>query len=264
MNFKLHYIFLFLAAGWLLAACSSDEPAEVEPGADAEVTFVVSDLSRASVTSDINFDGSQFAIYGDMKFKDHDLIKVFDNTVVKYINGKWCYDDLQYWFPQHEHSFIAMHPVAAAGISGTRYSDSRLSFSYTLPDDYQEGSDLIVATHRRKVDANPPSVADPINLKFFHILSRIDFRLKNDGAADIVRVTEIKLEGIDRTGSFTIIPANLSSGSRPTITIFHGRAFQTAEISPRKSKLMSPRTIHFPSSPSTMPCSWCLSLIIMA
>lgn len=218
MHTKLLHIILLINAVWLMSSCSSHEPAEDGPGTGPEVTFIVSDQSRASVTSDLNRNGSGFAIYGDMKFKDYPQTKIFDNTIVRYLDGKWRYDNPQYWFPQHEHSFIAMHPVATTvdGISDTQYSDSRLSFEYTLPDDYTSASDLMVATHRRKIEADPAPKALPIALKFCHIMSRVNFQLTNAAAADIVRVSEIKLEGINRTGSFTIIPASLLPGSSQT------------------------------------------------
>lgn len=40
--------------------------------------------------------------------------------------------------------------------------------------------------------------------------------VKNTGAADNLRVTKIVLEGVNRTGSFAITPAALSSGSEQT------------------------------------------------
>ncbi|MDE6402838.1 MAG: fimbrillin family protein, partial [Muribaculaceae bacterium] len=48
------------------------------------------------------------------------------------------------------------------------------------------------------------------------IMSRINFKVTNSKAADIVRVTEIKLDGVNRAGSFAVIPAPLLSGSRQT------------------------------------------------
>lgn len=211
MSLKLRYIILLIAAGGLLSSCASTGD-DVEQG--AEMTFVVSELSRASVTNDINFSGSEFAVYGDMKLKDNPSIKVFDGNIVTYRGSKWEYNNPQYWFPQHEHSFIAMHPVEAKGMSEPEYSNSWLSYSYTLPTDFTEAKDLIVATHRRMADANPAAKATPVALNFFHIMSRINFVLTNEAAADIVRVTEIKLENVNRTGSFAVTPAPLLSGDR--------------------------------------------------
>lgn len=210
MHPKLLYIILLITAARLVSACSSHDPADIT--SDSEMAFVVSDdQSRAAVVSSLNSAGSEFAIYGDMKFKDNPKLIVFDNAIVRYNNGNWVYDEPQYWFPQHEHSFVAMLPAAAEGLTGTGYSDSKLSFKYTLPADYTAASDLMVATHRRLYQTNTSSV---VALKFSHIMSRIDFKVKNDKAADIVRVTRIALEGVNKTGAFAITPAPLTSGQQ--------------------------------------------------
>lgn len=75
----------------------------------------------------------------------------------------------------------------------------------------------MVATHRRKMpEDNPSYSADPVRLGFAHIMSRVDFRVKNDKAADILKVTRIKLEEINKTGAFKIAPAPVLSGSDRT------------------------------------------------
>lgn len=200
-----------------MSSCTSHDLVEDGLGSGAEVMFVVSDLSRASVTSNISYNDSKFVIYGDMKFNDNPKTKIFDNDIVKYQYDRWGYDSPQYWFPMHEHSFIAMHPVITDGISAKQYSDSRLSFNYTISDNYQEACDLMIATHRRKVDSIPTSQdAAPISLKFSHILSRVNFQLTNDAAADIVRVEKIVMEGVNKMGSFAVAPAPLLPGSKQT------------------------------------------------
>lgn len=200
-----------------MASCSSHVPTGNDLDTGSEMTFVVSELSRASVTTDLKYDGAKFAIYGDMKLNDNPRTVIFDNTLIRYSSGNWVYDEIQYWFPKHEHSFVAMHPVIddiVEGISDMRYSDSRLSFSYALPGNYKSATDLIVATHRRLADADHTVKASPIALNFHHIMSRINFRVTNDAAADIVKVTEIKLDGVNKMGSFSIIPAPLLSGKQ--------------------------------------------------
>ena len=217
MFLKLRYIIILIALCGLMPSCTSDTPAESDEG--AEVTFATAELSRAVAMSSLNTEGFSFAIYGDMKFMNSDQpVNVFGGNAVTYRSGKWTYNDTQYWFPKHEHSFVAVYPAVTDGMSDAEYAASRLSFTYTLPETYSEASDLMVATHRRQYqyDGNSSSLALPVNLQFQHIMSRINFKVTNDKAADIVRVTEIKLDGLNRTGSFTIIPAQLLPGSRQT------------------------------------------------
>lgn len=209
MYLKLLYIIILIAASRLMSSCTSQNPEENDLGKSDEVTFIVSDQSRASVITDISYTDSKFAVYGDMKFKNNPPTTIFDNNVVRYSDGKWVYDNIQYWFHNHEHSFVAIYPYDAASAS---YSNSTLSFTYTLPENFADTPDIMAATHRRMHKDNPSSPASPVKFGFFHILSRINFQLTNNGAADIVRVDEIKLEGINKTGTYTITPAPLSSG----------------------------------------------------
>lgn len=211
MYHKLKYLYcLPILVACLMSSCNSDMLDSEDVDMGTELSFDIKDLSRASVTREFN----QFAVYGDTKFKDYDPTVVFDKTIVRYQNNKWSYDGTQYWFPKHLYSFVAIYPDAATGMTEPVYLNSQLSFTYTLPDDYKSAADLMVATHRRFYDTS--SSTSSVKLSFGHILSRINFLLKNDGAADIVRVTKIELEGVNRTGSFSITPASLSSGSQQT------------------------------------------------
>ena len=206
---RVQHIILLFAACFLMLSCGSTGE-DIAEG--SEMTFVVSDVSRASVTTGMNQEGSKFAIYGDMKSSGKSPKTVFDEVVVSYSNGKWGYDDPQYWFPNFEYSFIALHPMGVSGVSDVQYSESQLSFKYTLPGNFASTNDLMVATHRRMIE--PTYENTPIALKFSHILTRVDFVVKNDMAADFVRVKGIKLEGINSSGSFSILPASIISGGR--------------------------------------------------
>ncbi|MDE6283636.1 MAG: fimbrillin family protein [Muribaculaceae bacterium] len=215
MYLKLRYIIILIALCGLMTSCTSDTTAEPDAGAEVEVTFVTADPSRAVALSGINTEGSTFAIYGDMKFMNSDRpVNVFGGNAVTYRSGKWTYEDTQYWFPQHEHSFIAMHPAGATGLSETEYSNSQLSFTYTLPDNFEDARDLLVATHRRMYSGMSSS-ANPVMLRFWHIMSRINFMMNCYEPADKISVS-IELQGVNKTGTFSIIPAPLSSGGEQT------------------------------------------------
>ena len=219
MDTKLTYLYSYLLsiAACLMCSCTSDDPYDDPYAAKGdEMILAVGELSRSSLTTNLNTQGSRFAIYGNMKFKDYDPTLIFDKTIVSYNNNRWTYGETQYWFPQHVYSFVAMHPVDPAGISDTEYSDNRLSFTYTVPDDYKSANDLMVATHRRLYEENSSSPTTPVKLMFWHIMSRINFQVSNAGAADNLRVTKIELERVNRTGTFAITPAVLSADSRQT------------------------------------------------
>lgn len=226
MNPKILYIIL-LNACWLLSSCDGGEPEGGGKKPSSEMQFVVSELSRASVTANIDTEGSRFAVFGDMRFAgntEKSPSVLFDKDEVVYTGGRWICDNIRYWFPEFEYSFIAVHPTAIVTLTGAdaQYTESSLSFTYTIPVsadnvlDKQELSDIIVATHRRIHKEDPSTPAAPVGLKFWHTMSRVNFRLTNAGAADNVVVNSITLEGVNTTGTFTIAPAPLLPGSIQT------------------------------------------------
>lgn len=216
MDAKLIYSYLLSLAACLVVSCTADTSDDETVKRGAGLSFEVSELTRASVTTGLD----KFSVYGDMQIKDTRTI-IFDKTEVvrNHANGKWNYaGPTQYWFPQHVYSFVAIAPVSAfeAG-NGPQYSNSAISFTYTLPDNFKSTHDLLVATHRRMYkDNRGSSSALPVKFGFFHILSRINFNVKSVEVADILRVTKIELKGINRTGTFTVVPAPLLSGSEQT------------------------------------------------
>ncbi|MDE6304584.1 MAG: fimbrillin family protein [Paramuribaculum sp.] len=189
-----------------------------------ELLFATSGLTRASVTADINTKGSRFAVCGDMKNvvsenSGNKPTVIFYNTEVEYDGSSWSYGDTRYWLPKYEYSFVAIYPtsVLSGAADDLQYSNSTLSSTYTIPVsdgekiNTHELVDIIAATHRR---GHTDNSATPVNLKFFHIMSRINFLLSLTGTVDKVRVTEIELEGVNKTGTFAVTPATLTAGSR--------------------------------------------------
>lgn len=225
MYLKLRHIILFLISGCLISSCVSDSPGERDETSGSELQFAAGELTRA-VTTNINTEGSKFSLFGEKKFQgesaSHSPIVIFNNTPVTYSGEGWTYGEPEYWFPQHEYSFVAVHPVSVLSKSGVEYSNSSLSFSYTMPLSESEEvnipdlADIIVSTHRRMYKESISSSAAPVRLNFFHVMSRINFQLTNEGAADMVRVKKIELEGVNKTGTFSITPASLLSGGIQT------------------------------------------------
>ena len=216
------YIFLSVLAVCVASSCASDPLVHVE-GEGVELSFATYGDTRASVTTDINTKGARFAVCGDMRKaesgnSDSKRIVIFSNTEVKYDGTNWRYDETRYWFPNFEYSFVAIHPasVLSETANDSQYSNSTLSFRYTVPIldgdriNKVELTDIIAATHRRTYNDDGNFSATPVKLNFFHTMSRINFLLKYEGTADKVRITKIELEGVDKTATFTLVPAPLS------------------------------------------------------
>ncbi|MDE6690277.1 MAG: fimbrillin family protein, partial [Prevotella sp.] len=204
-----------------IASCTSDAPDSGIVSSDSEMRFTISDVTRASITTSNNITSKPFVVYGDMRSSQKDstnpLFVIFNGTKVEYQDNNWNYESTQYWFPGYEYSFVTIYPEPVfAGLEEPQYSNSQLSFKYTLPDDFTDTSDLLATTHRRKYIDREQTPATPVSFKFFHIMSRLNFSLEYNGAADQITITKVELEGVNKTGTFTIIPAPLLSGSEQT------------------------------------------------
>ena len=220
----MHYIYkrplvasLLAAIAYVFCACSSDSPEIVSP----EMRFVAADASR-SIVSGINYEGSCFAIFGDMKFSTSSPVKVFHNVEVKYDGSAWNYAGAQYWFPDHEHSFVAVYPAKALeNIGEHQYSESKLSFEYALPIvddatlDKDETLDLLFATHRRMYK---PGDDGTVSFKFDHLMSLVNlapaFSDNKMGEEDYILIHELALSGINTKAQFDIVPAPRLSASQ--------------------------------------------------
>ena len=212
---------LLTAATCVFYACSSDAPEVTSPKNPQEVEFATADVSRA-VTTNINYIGSRFALFGDMKYSTGSPVEIFRNVEVKYNGDAWNYAGMQYWFPNHEHSFVAIYPAEVfKNDDGARYVNSRLSFSYTIPTtdgtilDKDGTLDLLVATHRRMYNAGGDNT---IFLRFGHLMSLINFapafsdNLLSDDA--YILLHRLELLEIATQARFDILPASRQSGNQ--------------------------------------------------
>lgn len=212
----LRYRILLLTLPLLLAACGSQESAEPTEAAVMEFTTTV--RSRSSLVSNDNFKQKPFEVYGDMTLASKTV--VFDGTPVSFDfdRQEWRYSGEQYWFPNHEHSFVALYPADAPFLSGTVYSDSKLSFTYTYPvDRYNDAVDMLVATHRRRYNDGATS---RVAFGFDHILSAISLSMSYKGPSVVasipIRVNSITFKNIPLKAVFAITPAPLTDATSMT------------------------------------------------
>lgn len=183
--------------------------------------FDISTDSRAAVTTASNITGKPFAIFGDVVLRSQPGVyqpaplTIFDNTPVTYVNSAWTTPSTTYWFPEREHSFVAIHPASVVdGNSGANhsYTGSNLQFTYTLPSDHNQIADILAATHRRQYISGKTTA---VGLRFGHLMSQInllpslnDNYLAKDG---YILLHEIRLAGIRTRASLTVAPAPLVS-----------------------------------------------------
>lgn len=217
MKVKPIYIVLISIVTCLISSCNSDSPDSNETGKGAQVTFDVSDLTRGSVTTSFN----KFAVYGDMKYHEDTNstpIVLFNKTEVEYKNGSWKYEGVQYWFHNHEHSFVGIAPLSVLAISNLpTYSDSRLSFAYSIPTSGNKVSantdvtDIIAATHRRLYNDRDDN--HTTTFQFVHIMSLINIApALNDNIMteeEFITIHKVEFAGFKTKANFNITPASI-------------------------------------------------------
>lgn len=207
----------------LMPSCNSDTPDDVFPSRGAEMSFNVSDLSRASVTSSID----KFAIYGDMKIGNGNASLpnvVFRNAEVVYSDGDWRYEGTQYWFPKYEHSFVAISPVSVLATDPVpEYSYSKLSFTYEIPapggilSSNDDVTDILISTHRRYYESEE-STDNKITFTFGHVLSLINIAPAfYDNTLDshaYIEFHRLEFSGVGTKARFDIEPASILSNNQ--------------------------------------------------
>lgn len=224
-NAKLTYLYFLSFVVCLLSSCTSDTP-DVDPGKGAEMYFDVSDQTRAAVTTSID----EFVVYGDIKSPTNETsnsVVMFNKTKVEYKNGSWSYDDTQYWIPNYEHSFVAIHPgVIFENGNAPKYLNSELSFEYSIPaaggilSSTSDVADILVATHRRlyKKVGSVSDLENKVTLKFGHVMSLINIApaLNDNGMSrdGYIQFHKLELSGVKSKAQFNIAPAQRQSNSQ--------------------------------------------------
>ena len=214
-------ISLFVMLVCVLQACSSGS-SDIKPDArQDEMQFATTNISRA-VTSSIDYAGSRFVVFGDMRFQTNSPNEVFNTIEVEYDGNAWNYEGTQYWFPLYEYSFVAVYPVHSVKNTGNpKYEDSKLSIDCVLSTtvgenhDKEELTDMLVATHRRNYD---PNIGNTVSFMFEHIMSLVNFAPEFfdniAGLEDYIKIHKLEFSEINTKTRLDIMPAPLSSNNQ--------------------------------------------------
>ncbi|MDE7386513.1 MAG: fimbrillin family protein [Muribaculaceae bacterium] len=228
MSYKLIYSILALGSLTLATACSSTEAIDDSPADGIAVRFTArANDSRASITTNSTITNIPFVVYGDMvptaSASTATPTVIFPGTLVTYADNAWQYADPQYWFPNHTHSFVAIHTPAFENITNLTYSSGKLTFEYAAPTDYTKVPDILTAAHRRQYA--PPATS--VTFNFGHTMARINFIAKIDASIpnQTISIDRIVIKGIASRASYSLQPAALGTAKQtsdivtPTWTI---------------------------------------------
>ena len=223
-----------------LASCSSD--ITVKAPAPAPIAFENSFVEvKTRAAEDPSITTKTIDAFDVWGYMDDPSGLMFDGTrVTKGNDGKWTYEDLQYWAPDHNYVFFAVAPVDNKDI--VINNDMNVDGLGTINFTNKDGSvDLLYAsksesTYNEDVVANGH---ETVKLQFAHLLSKIKFTFTNgfpEGSSSLkiknITISEAPSEGTvtlntaERTWKISNCNATLAFGD-----INGGKALKPADFS---------------------------------
>lgn len=167
-----------------VGGCSSTHVDEPDPvNKKNPVTFkAVSADSRAAASNAVfEKPGTAFRVWG--VFYDPTkagVVQVFDGREVTRTEDGWTYDKEEYWMPGFTYDFRALYPADLADGSSAHFNvGNGATSSLSVTGFVADGTDLMAASDRKMVlsDEEVPAFVD---LKFRHLLCRVNFFGKTD------------------------------------------------------------------------------------
>ena len=189
---KVKSILMVLSAMALVTACANDETIEINYGESISLSAVTGKATRtgneATTTNSIsNF--HVFAFTQNTKYMDCDVQKQ---------GNVWSYGDTKFW-PETDVDFYSYSPMDMTnGRVNIVVNGDKEIVDYNVLG----GEDLLYALNlAEKKDEHEGK--QPVLVNFRHALSQIVFRIKNTSSNLTVFVDEVKVEGIEKRGTFS-------------------------------------------------------------
>ena len=184
-------ILMVLSAMALVTACANDETIEINYGESISLSAVAGKTTRtgseATTTNSIrNF--HVLAFTQGATYMDCDVRKQ---------GNVWSYGDTKFW-PETDVDFYSYSPMNTqnGNVSIKVEGDKKIA-NYNVPGD----EDLLYALNQAE-KKNEHEGERPVMVNFRHALSQIVFRIRNTSSNLTVFVDAVKVEGIEKQGTF--------------------------------------------------------------
>lgn len=189
-----NYIMLFCGV-CLFQSCFKTE---IDKGIEEAIVFS-STTSRAVIENDFP-EGASFSVWGWYSAAGEKLYNIFDGISVTKSASGWDYEGTQYWLEDRYYDFYAIYPENF----GTVEQDGTIKVeNFDCSKTGENAVDLMTAA-RQNMNGSSSQI---VNLKFKHLLSKLQFILKADRATqDIVgdiNLTNAKLYGLYSEASYS-------------------------------------------------------------
>lgn len=163
--------------------------------------------TKALINSSTDLQALSISLFG---FADTgtETYPVFENDILSYSQGVWGYGAVKYWIPGAYYTFGAFCPsVANANKSISNgevsYNSGTLTISNYVTgrtDSFDARSeDLLYCFYERDNSTTNDYSAVPLQMQ--HLLSCLEFRIRNSANYDIVRIEEIYLANLEDIGT---------------------------------------------------------------
>lgn len=187
-----NYIMLFCGV-CLFQSCFKTE---IDKGIEEAIVFS-STTSRAVIENDFP-EGASFSVWGWYSAVGKEPYKIFNGISVTKSASGWDYEGTQYWLEDRFYDFYAIYPENTGTVEDGIIKVKNFDCSKTGDD----AVDLMIAA-RQNMNGSSSQI---VNLKFKHLLSKLQFILKADRATqDIVgdiNLTNAKLYGLYSKASY--------------------------------------------------------------
>lgn len=185
-------ILMALLAMALVTACTNDETIEMNQGEGISLSAIAGKAirtgSEATTTNSID-KFHVFAFTQEAEYMNHD---------VRRQGNVWSYGDTKFW-PETDVDFYSYSPTDTknGNVDITVNGDKKIT-GYEVPGD----EDLLYALNLAEKKAEHEG-KQPVTVNFRHALSQIVFRIKNTSSNLTVFVDAVKVEGIEKQGTFS-------------------------------------------------------------
>lgn len=235
--------FLMLGvAAMALASCTNDEVLNVAENRAIGFDAFVGKPTKADIT---NESIDKFYVYGGY---DSDLDNVFNNVTVSLKEGKWQYDNTQYWSPDKNYTFQGYAPETGTASASTK----GVNFTGFVAN----GETDLLVSEVKSVEANTAiSSSTAIQLSFRHVLSKIKFKFTTDLENVNITITDLKVNALPNKGDYT---NNGTTGEWETKEGGNYTLASTGTLTNDK-ELVSGEAIVLPQTPSNIQVSFTVS-----
>lgn len=191
----------------MLASCSQDETIEVTTREAIAFGNAFIENSTRAVDNSYNNDGfrAPFHVYGTITNKNRETANLFNQELVKKINGNWVYNEAntQYWIPGNTYNFTAIVDGNVRGASDVQTDKNGMPVSIKLTDASKQ-LDILYAKSEEKIY----NLGDPAEVAFTfdHMMAKAVVTVENEIETDngySYKVREIKMSA-QKSASYDI------------------------------------------------------------